>query len=118
MKKPVILLGDLNVAHQDIDVYAPEQLGSKAGFVSSERNNFSNFLKETKMIDTFRHLYPHKTGAYSFWDYKTGGRLRNHGWRIDYCLISSCLLSNLVDSFLLDKIEGSDHCPVGILLRM
>ncbi|EME27464.1 Exodeoxyribonuclease [Galdieria sulphuraria] len=118
MKKPIVLLGDLNVAHQDIDVYAPERLGSKAGFVQSERNNFSKFLEETKMVDSFRYLYPHRKEAYSFWDYKTGGRLRNQGWRIDYCLLSSSLVSNLVDAFILDKIEGSDHCPIGIQMRI
>ncbi|GJQ14558.1 hypothetical protein GpartN1_g6349.t1 [Galdieria partita] len=117
MKKPVVLLGDLNVAHQEIDVYDPEHLSSKAGFVNSERNHFSKFLRETKMIDSFRYLYPHRTEAYSFWDYKTGARLRNHGWRIDYGLISSSLISNLVDAFIIDKIEGSDHCPIGIVLQ-
>eukprot|EP00871_Galdieria_phlegrea_P005211 jgi/Galph1/5691/GphlegSOOS_G4388.1 len=109
--KPVVLMGDLNVAHEPIDVYAPDKLANRAGFVLKERENFSLFLKETQMIDTFRYLYPEQKDAYSYWDYKTGGRMLHHGWRIDYCLISSSLLPQLVDSFILDKVEGSDHCP-------
>ncbi|KAK4526901.1 hypothetical protein GAYE_SCF29G4819 [Galdieria yellowstonensis] len=115
-KKPVILLGDFNVAHEEIDVYAPDRLRSKAGFVASEREHFSQFLKETNTIDTFRYLYPRQTQAYTFWEYKTGGRIRNQGWRIDYCLISCSLVERLMDSFILDKVQGSDHCPVGIRL--
>ena len=114
-KKHVVVAGDLNVAHQNIDIHDPEKSKNKhSGFTDVERENFDLLLKEG-FIDTFRHFYPGVT-KYSFWDVKTDSRKTNKGWRIDYFLIDAEGLSAVVNSDILTEITGSDHCPVKLVL--
>ena len=113
--KPVFLCGDLNVAHQEIDLANPKTNRNSAGFTDEEREGFSNLLAEG-FIDTFRHLYPEKESAYSWWSYRAGARARNVGWRIDYFVVSDNLSTSVRDAYILPEIEGSDHCPVGLSL--
>ncbi|MFD2257091.1 exodeoxyribonuclease III [Luteolibacter algae] len=115
-KKPVIFCGDLNVAHNEIDLARPEANRKSAGFSDEERASFSELLG-SGFIDTFRHIYPDKTEAYSWWSYRGGARQRNVGWRIDYFGISPTLQDRLVDAAILPHVLGSDHCPVSITLR-
>lgn len=112
-KKPVIICGDLNVAREAIDLKNPQANHHNAGFSDEERQSFEQLLDQG-FIDTFRHFYPDKTGAYSWWSYRFHARDRNAGWRIDYFLISQPLLTDLQDAKILDDIFGSDHCPVQI----
>lgn len=112
-KKPVIFCGDLNVAHQEIDLANPKTNQKTHGFTKEEREGFSNFIK-AGFIDTFRELYPDKTGAYTWWSQFANCRKRNIGWRIDYFLISKVLRPKLKKAFILPDVMGSDHCPVGI----
>ena len=109
-KKPVIICGDLNVAHNDIDLKSPKSNHNNPGFTDDERNAFGRLL-DAGFIDSFRHLYP-DTVAYSWWSYRYNGRAKNIGWRIDYFLISERLLPRLKDARILADITGSDHCPV------
>ncbi|NLI61938.1 MAG: exodeoxyribonuclease III [Methanosarcinaceae archaeon] len=111
-KKPVIICGDLNVAHKEIDLKNPDTNHKSAGFTDEERAEFTKLL-ELGFIDTFRHLYPEEI-KYSWWSYITRARDRNVGWRIDYFVISEKLKEKLSDSFILNEYYGSDHCPVGI----
>ena len=113
--KPVILCGDLNVAHQEIDLANPKTNRMSAGFTDKEREGLSNLLAEG-FIDTYRHLYPEKTGAYSWWSYRAGARARNVGWRIDYFLVSDDLATSIRGASIHSEVEGSDHCPVGLSL--
>ena len=113
--KPVVLCGDLNVAHREIDLANPKTNRKSAGFTDEEREGFSNLLAEG-FIDTYRHLHPEKTGAYSWWSYRAGARARNVGWRIDYFVVSDCLATSIRDAYILPEVEGSDHCPVGLSL--
>ena len=115
LKKPVTLCGDLNVAHQEIDLANPKSNRRNAGFTDEEREGMNNFLS-AGFVDTFRHLHPQTTGAYSWWSYRAGARQRNVGWRIDYFLASDELAPSLREAFILPEILGSDHCPVGIRL--
>jgi len=117
-KKPVILCGDLNVAHQEIDLANPKSnmttktKPGNAGFTDKERERFSDILN-SGFVDTFRYLHPKKI-KYSWWSYRAMARMRNIGWRIDYFLISDRLKSKLKKAEIFDQVEGSDHCPVGI----
>lgn len=113
--KPVILCGDLNVAHQEIDLKNPQSNKNNAGFTSEERNQFSKLLN-SGFIDTFRYFYPDKEGAYTWWSYLTKARERNAGWRIDYFIVSERLKDALTDAKIYTHIMGSDHCPVGLEL--
>lgn len=114
--KPVIFCGDLNVAHQPIDIKNDKANYNKtAGYTQTEIDGMSNFL-DAGFVDTFRHLYP-DTVKYSWWSYRMNARARNIGWRIDYILISKSLLPRLKDAFILNDVMGSDHCPVGIELK-
>lgn len=113
--KPVVLCGDLNVAHRKIDLSNPKGNCNNAGFTDEEREGFSNLLAEG-FIDTFRHLHPDQEDAYSWWSYRAGARARNVGWRIDYFVVSDDLASSIRDAYILPEIEGSDHCPVGLSL--
>ncbi len=115
-KKPVVVCGDLNVAHNDIDLKNPGTNHKNAGFTDEEREKFSKLL-ETGFIDTFRYLYPDKKDIYSWWSYMRKSRDRNAGWRIDYFLISDFLKNNLKEAYIYDDILGSDHCPVGLELK-
>ena len=114
-QKPVVLCGDLNVAHEEIDLKNPKTNRMNAGFTDQERGKFSQLL-DAGFVDTFRHFYPDKTGAYSWWSYIGGARSRNAGWRIDYFLASRRLCERLVSAAIHDQILGSDHCPVELVL--
>ena len=115
--KPVIICGDLNVAHQEIDLKNPESNRKNAGFTDEERGKFSELL-EAGFIDTFRHFYPDKRDAYTWWAYFAKARERNIGWRIDYFLTSQDLEENLVDALIHDQVLGSDHCPVELQVQL
>lgn len=114
--KPVILCGDLNVAHKDIDLKNPGPNRKNPGFTQEERDKLTALL-EAGFVDTFRHFYPEKTGAYSWWSYRFRAREKNAGWRIDYFLVSQRLVSRLDDAVIYQEVTGSDHCPVGLLLK-
>ena len=114
-QKPVIVCGDLNVAHAEIDLKNPKQNRRNAGFTDEERGKMSELL-DSGFTDTFRHFYPDKTGAYTWWSYMSKARTNNVGWRIDYFLCSNALRSRLQDALIYPEIFGSDHCPVGLLL--
>ena len=112
-KKPVIVCGDMNVAHEEIDLKNPATNHFNAGFSDEERGKFTELL-DAGFTDSFRHLYPDKTDAYSWWSYRGGARARNVGWRIDYFVVSDRLRENIKDAYILPEIQGSDHCPVGL----
>ena len=112
-KKPVIICGDLNVAHQEIDLKNPKSNRRNAGFTDEERAKMTTLLN-AGFTDTFRHFYPDKEGAYSWWSYMGKARANNTGWRIDYFLCSNALDSKLIDAKIYPEILGSDHCPVGL----
>ncbi|MBO5237807.1 MAG: exodeoxyribonuclease III [Lachnospiraceae bacterium] len=109
--KPVIYCGDLNVAHQEIDLKNPKTNRKNAGFTDEERACFSKVL-ESGFIDTFRYFYPDQTDIYSWWSYRFSARAKNAGWRIDYFCVSECLKDKLQDAKIHTDIMGSDHCPV------
>lgn len=115
--KPVIVCGDLNVAHQEIDLKNPKTNRGNAGFSDEERAEFSNLLA-AGFIDTFRYFYPDREGAYSWWSYRFKAREKNAGWRIDYFLVSEILRDKLVDSQIHTEILGSDHCPVVLEIKL
>jgi len=115
--KPVVLCGDLNVAHREIDLANPKTNRKNAGFTDEEREGLSNLLAEG-FLDSFRHLYPDKEGAYSWWSYRAGARKRNVGWRIDYFIVSDDLATSVREASILPEWEGSDHCPVGLSLAL
>ncbi|WP_041140221.1 exodeoxyribonuclease III [Beduini massiliensis] len=115
--KPVIICGDLNVAHQEIDLKNPKTNRRNAGFTDEERNKFSELLK-IGLTDTFRHFYPDVTGVYSWWSYMFKSREKNAGWRIDYFLTSESLNDKLVDAKIYTEVLGSDHCPVGLEINV
>ncbi|NLI55070.1 MAG: exodeoxyribonuclease III [Clostridiales bacterium] len=112
-KKPVIVCGDLNVAHKEIDLKNPKTNRMNAGFTDEERACMTRLL-ENGFVDTFRHFYPDRTEAYSWWSYIGGARSRNAGWRIDYFIVSERLIGSVKDSLILSDVLGSDHCPVMI----
>ena len=115
-KKPLILCGDLNVAHQEIDLKNPKSNRGNAGFSDEEREKMTTLLSNG-FADTFRRLYPDVTGAYSWWSYMYNARANNAGWRIDYLIVSERLMEQVQDRIILPEIMGSDHCPVGLLLK-
>ncbi|MEQ2443375.1 exodeoxyribonuclease III [Pseudoflavonifractor sp. CLA-AP-H29] len=110
-KKPVIYCGDLNVAHQEIDLKNAKSNRGNAGFTDEERDKMTQLL-EAGFVDSFRHLYPDKTGAYSWWSYMFHAREKNAGWRIDYFIVSRSIADRINDSVIHPEIMGSDHCPV------
>ena len=115
-KKPIIVVGDLNVAHQPIDIARPKSNYNKtAGYTQVEIDGMTSLL-HAGFTDSFRHLYP-DTVKYSWWSFRGGAREKNIGWRIDYSLVSSQLLPSLKDAFILNEMEGSDHCPVGVVIE-
>ena len=114
--KPVVVCGDMNVAHEEIDLKNPKTNIGNAGFSYEERGKFSELL-ESGFTDTFRYLYPDKRDAYSWWSYRAAARERNVGWRIDYFLVSDRLRDNIKEAFILPEVTGSDHCPVGLDLQ-
>ncbi|XP_028413456.1 exodeoxyribonuclease-like isoform X1 [Dendronephthya gigantea] len=115
--KPVILCGDLNVAHKEIDLTNPKTNKKTAGFTKEERENFTVLL-EQGYVDTYRHFYPDRKNQYSFWSYRGNAREKNVGWRLDYFVVSERFLPKVVHSFIRDDIMGSDHAPVVILLSI
>ncbi|MBR6343377.1 MAG: exodeoxyribonuclease III [Selenomonadaceae bacterium] len=112
-KKPVIVCGDLNVAHKEIDLKNPSSNHHNAGFTDEERGKFTELL-EAGFVDTFRALYPDRTGIYTWWSYLRKARDTNAGWRIDYFVVSERLKERIVDATIHNEIFGSDHCPVGL----
>jgi exodeoxyribonuclease-3 len=116
-KKPVVICGDLNVAHNEIDLKNPGPNRGNAGFSDEERGDFTALL-EAGFIDTFRHLYPDTTGAYSWWSFRGNARANNTGWRIDYFLVSNGLEDTIENASIYPEVMGSDHCPVGLEIRL
>lgn len=114
--KPVIVCGDLNVAHKEIDLKNPKTNRKNAGFSDEERDKFSKLL-EAGFVDTFRYFYPEQEGSYSWWSYRFRAREKNAGWRIDYFLVSQCLTDGLVDARIHTEVFGSDHCPVELEIK-
>jgi exodeoxyribonuclease-3 len=115
-KKPVIVCGDLNVAHKPIDLARPKENYNKAAGYMQEEIDGMDRLVQGGLADTFRHLYPDSLGRYSWWSFRAGARSKNIGWRIDYFLVSRSFLPKVKDAFIHEEITGSDHCPVGIVL--
>ena len=114
--KPVIVCGDLNVAHKEIDLKNPKTNTRNPGFTIEERNKFTNLL-DSGFIDTFRYFYPDKEFAYSWWSYRGNARKNNTGWRIDYFCVSESLKDRITDAEIQSNIEGSDHCPVVLYIK-
>lgn len=114
-KKHVVVCGDLNVAHTEIDLANPKTNRNNPGFTDQERQAMTQLL-DAGFIDTFRHLNPDLTGAYSWWSYRGAARQKNVGWRIDYFLTSKSLAQNIASAAILSQITGSDHCPVEVQL--
>ena len=115
-KKPVIICGDLNVAHAEIDLKNPKTNHKNAGFTDEERAKMTQFLN-SGFVDSFRYLYPDKEGIYSWWSYMFQARKKNAGWRIDYFLVSDKLKTKIKDAEIYTEVLGSDHCPVGLILK-
>ncbi len=115
-KKPVVVCGDLNVAHQEIDLKNPKTNRKNAGFSDEERAKFTQLL-DNGYVDTFRYFYPDKIDAYTWWSYMFQARTRNTGWRIDYFVVSESFKDQIQDAVIYADILGSDHCPVGLYLK-
>ncbi|ETN60378.1 ap endonuclease [Anopheles darlingi] len=116
-KKPVILCGDMNVAHEEIDLANPKTNKKNAGFTQEERDGLSKLLS-FGFVDTFRQLYPDRKAAYSFWTYMGGARAKNVGWRLDYFIVSQRFADKVTDNVMRSKVYGSDHCPVTLFLNL
>jgi exodeoxyribonuclease III len=115
--KPVIVCGDFNVAHKKIDLARPKANYNKtAGYMQEEIDGMDRLIG-SGLADSFRRLYPEQTERYSWWSYRAGARSKNIGWRIDYFLVSESILPSVINAFILEDITGSDHCPVGIVLK-
>lgn len=117
-RKPLVLCGDLNVAHEEIDLRNPKGNKKNAGFTPQEREGFGELLQAVPLTDSFRHLYPTTAYAYTFWTYMMNARSKNVGWRLDYFLVSHSLLPALCDSKIRSKALGSDHCPITLYLAL
>ncbi len=115
--KPVIVCGDLNVAHKPIDLAHPKANYNKTAGYMQEEIDGMNMFTEGGLVDTFRHFYPEEKDRYSWWSYRAGARAKNVGWRIDYFLVSESFMPSIKNSFILDDVTGSDHCPVGIDIK-
>lgn len=115
--KPVIVCGDFNVAHTEIDLARPKENEGMKGFTKEERKRFQDFV-DAGFVDTLRALYPDKKNLYTWWSHWGNARIRNVGWRIDYVLVSKSLKNNVKDAFILPKVMGSDHCPVGVKVTL
>ena len=116
-KKPVIMCGDLNVAHKEIDLKNPATNHHNAGFTDEERNKMTALLDEG-FIDTYRYLYPDKEGVYSWWSYMRQSRDKNIGWRIDYFIVSESIKDKIKEANIYTEILGSDHCPIGLEIEI
>ncbi|MCL2528272.1 MAG: exodeoxyribonuclease III [Defluviitaleaceae bacterium] len=115
LKKPVVICGDLNVAHKEIDIARPKSNTRSAGFTQEERDKMTE-LQTAGYTDTFRHLYPDKKDAYTWWSYMGKSREKNVGWRIDYFMVSDAIAPAIKEATIHADIHGSDHCPVGLVL--
>lgn len=115
--KPVIMCGDLNVAHKEIDLKNPKTNHHNAGFTDEERNKMTELL-DAGFTDSFRYLYPEKENQYTWWSYMGHAREKNVGWRIDYFIVSNDIQSNIKDAYIFPEIYGSDHCPVGLEIKI
>lgn len=115
--KPVIICGDLNVAHQEIDLKNPKPNMGNSGFTDEERGKMTDLLA-SGYVDSFRHLHPNQTDVYSWWSYMPKVRERNVGWRIDYFLVSNQLAPSVAEAYIDCHVMGSDHCPVGVKLKL
>lgn len=115
-KKPVILCGDLNVAHKEIDLKNPKTNRMNPGFTDQEREKFTTLL-DTGFTDSFRHFFPDLEGAYSWWSYRFQARAKNTGWRIDYFVVSNRLVEHMESASIHNELFGSDHCPVELVLK-
>lgn len=115
-EKPVIMCGDLNVAHKEIDLKNPKSNRGNAGFTDEEREKMTALLS-AGFIDTFRYIYPDKTDSYSWWSYMGKAREKNVGWRIDYFIVSKDIKDKIEDAMIYPEIMGSDHCPVGLIIN-
>ncbi|KAG2403360.1 DNA-(apurinic or apyrimidinic site) lyase [Vigna angularis] len=114
--KPVILTGDLNCAHEEIDIYNPAGNKRSAGFTDEERKSFATNFLSRGFVDTFRRQHPGVIG-YTYWGYRHGGRKNNRGWRLDYFLVSESIADKVHDSYILPDVNGSDHCPIGLIVK-
>ena len=115
--KPVIMCGDLNVAHKEIDLKNPKTNTHNAGFTIEERNKMTELL-DVGFVDTFRYLYPDKTDCYSWWSYMRKAREKNVGWRIDYFIVSEDIKDKIKEASIYSEVMGSDHCPVGLEIEL
>ena len=115
-EKPVIMCGDLNVAHKEIDLKNPKSNRGNAGFTDEEREKMTALLS-AGFIDTFRYVYPDKTDSYSWWSYMGKAREKNIGWRIDYFIVSKDIKDKIKEAMIYPEIMGSDHCPVGLIVE-
>ena len=115
--KPVIMCGDLNVAHKEIDLKNPKTNTHNAGFTIEERNKMTELL-DSGFVDTFRYLYPDKEDAYSWWSYMRKAREKNVGWRIDYFIVSESIKNKIKQANIYSEIMGSDHCPIGLEIEL
>ena len=115
-KKPVVICGDMNVAHKEIDLKNPSSNHHNAGFTDEERERMT-LLQEAGLIDTFRYFHPDEKDRYSWWSYRFNARANNAGWRIDYFLVSEALKKKLVSADILSDVPGSDHCPVTLEIK-
>lgn len=115
--KPVVLTGDLNCAHEEIDIYNPAGNKRSAGFTIEERKSFEENFLNKGFVDTFRKHHPNVVG-YTYWGFRHGGRKTNKGWRLDYFLVSESIANNVHDSYILPDVKGSDHCPIGLVLKL
>ncbi|XP_046669640.1 DNA-(apurinic or apyrimidinic site) endonuclease isoform X2 [Homalodisca vitripennis] len=116
-KKPVILTGDMNVAHKEIDLKNPKTNQKSAGFTPEEREGMTSLLSQG-FVDTYRHFNPDKEGAYTFWTYMNNARANNTGWRLDYFIVSERFLPAVCDNVIREKVLGSDHCPITLFLHL
>lgn len=116
-RKPIIICGDMNVSHTEIDLANPKTNTRNAGFTKEEREKMTELLA-LGYVDTFRHFYPERKGAYTFWTYMGGARARNVGWRLDYFLVSQRFLKKVVDNCIRSQCMGSDHCPITLFLKL
>lgn len=115
--KPVIVTGDMNVAHEEIDLKNPKTNKKNAGFTQEERDKFTELL-DAGFVDSFRYFYPDKTGAYSWWSYRFKAREKDAGWRIDYFVVSERIKEQMKDALIYKEVMGSDHCPVGLEIEI
>lgn len=116
-KKPVIIAGDMNVSHQEIDLANPKSNKKSAGFTQEERDGFTSLLS-MGFVDSFRHFYPDKADAYTYWTYMKNSRAKNVGWRLDYFVVSERFMKHVKDNVIRSAVLGSDHCPIVLFLDL